>query len=122
MALDPKSRAFFFFFFDTHGAWAQAQNGAVFKHLLPNLKICSLSINRAHAHYCEILGKALGYQRKTCSHKDPMVSLVAECKVSTWYSVTGTEPNFGVGYLEKSVFTLVLSLESYPATVPGHQV
>ena len=31
-----------------------------------------------------------------------------------------TSPNFGVGYLEKGVFTLVLSLESYPGTKCEH--
>ena len=30
---------------------APAQNGAVFRHTVPSLKICSHSINRAHAHY-----------------------------------------------------------------------
>ena len=35
---------------------------------------------------------------------------------------TSKRANFGVGYLEKGVFTLVLGLESYPGTVPGHQV
>ena len=31
-------------------------------------------------------------------------------------------PNFGIGYLEKGVFILALSLESYTGTIPGHQV
>ena len=47
-----------------------------------------------YVHYCEIVGKALGNQRKTCSHKDPALSLVPEYKVSTLYSGTGTEPEF----------------------------
>ena len=37
-----------------------AQNGAVFRHKVTNLKMCSCSKNRAHAHYCEIVVKVLG--------------------------------------------------------------
>ena len=43
---------------------ARAQNGAVSRHTVLNLKFYSCSINQAHAHYCEIVGKALGNQRK----------------------------------------------------------
>ena len=66
----------------------------MFRHTVPNLKVCSHSINRARAHYCEIVGTALGNQRKTCSHKEPLLSLVPECGVSTLYSGTGIEPEF----------------------------
>ena len=71
---------------------------------------------------CEIVGETVGNQRKTCSHKDPVLSLVLKCEVSTLYSSMGSEPEFWRWVLRKSVFTLVLSLESYPGTVPGHQV
>ena len=70
------------------------KNSAVFRHTVPNLKICSHSVNQAHAHYCEIVGKALGNQQKTCQHKDPVRSLVPEYKVSTLYSGTGTKSEF----------------------------
>ena len=50
---------------------APAQNGAVFRHTVPSLKICSHSINRAHAHYCTV-GRhfeiSSGYQEKRCVH------------------------------------------------------
>ena len=42
----------------TLGVQAPAQNGTVFRHMVPNLKICSHSKKQAHAHYCKILGKA----------------------------------------------------------------
>lgn len=61
--------------------------------------------NQAHVHYCEIVDKMLENQHKTCSHKAPVLSLVAEYQE-----------------LCKCAFTLVLSLESYQGTVPGHQV
>ena len=53
----------------------------------------------AHFTTCSLLrnvGKALQSQHKTCSHKDPVLSLMPD-------SGTGTagSPNFGVGYLEK---------------------
>ena len=103
-----------------HALEPHRQNSAVFRHTVPNLKLCSHSINQAQAQYCEIVGKALGNQRKTCSHKDPVLNLVPKSRPCTW----AREPslNFGVGYLKKGVFTLVLSLESYPGTVPEHQV
>ena len=59
-------------------ARAMTKNGAVFTHLVPNLKICSHSVNRTHAEYCEIVGEVLRNQRKTCAHKDPVPSLVPE--------------------------------------------
>ena len=51
-----------------------------------------------------------------------MLSLVPNHKVLTLYLDTGTKPEFWVGYLKKGVFTLVLSVESYAGTVPGHQL
>ena len=36
------------------------QNGAVFRRTVPNMKLCSHSINRAHARYCEVVSKELG--------------------------------------------------------------
>ena len=45
-------------------ARALAQNVAVFRYLVPSLKICSHSINRTHAHHGEILGKVPGNPRK----------------------------------------------------------
>ena len=68
------------------GARAPAQNSAVF-NLVPNLGTQSEdmsifnSVNRTHAHYCQIVGKVLGNQRKTGTHKDPVPRLVPEYKV-----------------------------------------
>ena len=61
-------------------------------------------------------------QHKMCAHKlkDTVPSLVPKYKFSTLYSGKGTVPEFWRGYLEKSVFTLVPSLELYPGAV--HQV
>ena len=98
-------------------ARALAQN-AVFRHAVPNLKLCSHSINRAHAHYCEIVSKALGNQRKTCSHKGPVLSLVPEHEVSILYSSTGTEPKFWRWVLRKTCVDIRAQLR----IAPGHQV
>ena len=69
-------------------------NGAVFRHLVPNLKICSHSINQAHVHCCEIMDKVLGNQYKTCTNKDPVPNLVPKNKVSNLYMGTDTVPEF----------------------------
>ena len=46
---------------------APAQNGAVFRHTVPSLKICSHSINRAHAHYWEICNdRIFSYRVPSC--------------------------------------------------------
>lgn len=39
-------------------AQAPVQTGAVFRHLVPSLNICShsMGIHRAVAHYCDIVG------------------------------------------------------------------
>ena len=47
------------------------------------------------------MGKVPGHQRKMCSHKDSVPSLVPEYKVETLYSGTGTVPEFWRGYQEK---------------------
>ena len=67
---------------------APAQNGAVFRHTVPSLKICSHSINShfeisSGTRNCGyenkwFVGKVPGHQRKMCSHKDSVPSLVPE--------------------------------------------
>ena len=93
---------------------ALAQNGAAFRHTVPSLKLCSHSVNRAHAHNCEIAGKALGNQPKSCSHKEPVPSSVPEYMVSI---LRAPRPNFAVWHLEKGVH-----IGAELRIVPGHQV
>ena len=73
--------------------------------------------SRADAHYCEIVRKVLGNQRKTCSHKDPVLSLVPEYKVSTLYSGTGTDPEFWHWVLRKRYVHIGAQFR----IVPGHR-
>ena len=64
------------------------------------------------------VGKVLGNQRKTCSLKDPVLSLVPEYKVKTLYSGTGTEPEFWCWVLRKRCVHIGAQLR----ILPGHQV
>ena len=63
-------------------------------------------------------GKVPGHQRKMCSHKDSVPSLVPEYKVETLYSGTGTVPEFWRGYQEKRC----VHIGARRRIEPGHQV
>ena len=63
------------------------------------------------------MGKVLGNQRKTCSPKDLVLSLVSEYKVSTLYSGTGTELEFWRSVLRKRCVRIGAKLR----IVPGHR-
>ena len=59
------------------------------------------------------------------SAREPMKNMFsqepsAQLRAETLHSAPSL--NFGIGYLKKGVFTLVLSLKSNSGTVPEHQV
>ena len=89
-----------------------AQNGVVFRHLVPNLKICSHSMNRGHAHCCKVVSKELGNQCKMCAHKYPVPSLVPEYKTRA----RAIMPKFWHEYLEKECVHIGTQLR----IIPGH--
>ena len=104
---------------------APAQNGAVFRTLGNQSEDMFTFNNRVHAHYCEIVRKVPGNQNKTCAHKDPVHSLVPECKVSTMYSEKNKAWR-GVSTLYSGEYKVFgkkcVHIGSHLRTVSGHQV